>query len=279
MAGRLEGKVAVITGGASGIGAGTARRFVEEGARVLVADLSEERGKALAEELGDSAASAVTDVRREEQVRAAIHAARDRWGRLDCLFNNAGFGGALGPIETTSTQDYDLTFDVLLKGVFFGIKHAAPIMKAQGGGSIINTGSVAGIRAGIGPHLYGVAKAGVIFLSQTVALELAEAKVRVNAICPGFITTPLAAGKGEETTEAQLDRFRTRYAGAQPLGRTGEPRDIANAALWLASDDSEWVTGQALVIDGGLITGTPWREQGRQFTQANPITVYRPRGA
>lgn len=279
MAGRLEGKVAVITGGASGIGAGTARRFVEEGARVLVADLSEERGKALAEELGDSVASAVADVRNEDQVRAALHAARDRWGRLDCLFNNAGFGGALGPVEDTSIEDYDLTFDVLLKGVFLGIKHAAPIMKAQGSGSIINTGSVAGIRAGIGPHLYGVAKAGVIFLSQTVALELAESKVRVNAICPGFITTPLAAGKGEETTEAQLERFRTRYAGAQPLGRTGEPRDIANAALWLASDDSEWVTGQALVVDGGLITGTPWREQGRQFTQSSPITVYRPEGA
>ena len=279
MAGRLEGKVAVITGGASGIGAGTARRFVEEGARVLVADLSEERGKVLAEELGDAATSVRVDVRNEDEVRGALRAACERWGRLDCLFNNAGFGGALGPIEETSVEDYDLTLDVLLKGVFLGVKHAAPIMKAQGGGSIINTGSVAGIRAGIGPHLYGVAKAGVIFFSQTMALELAEAKVRVNAICPGFITTPLAAGKGEETTAEQLERFRSRYAAAQPLGRTGEPRDIANAALWLASDESEWVTGQALVVDGGLITGTPWRDQGRRFTQAHPITIYRPEGA
>ena len=273
---RLGGKVAVVTGGASGIGAATVRRFVAHGARVLIADLQGEKAQALAAELGSAAAARRVDVRREDQVRDAIGAAHERWGRLDCLFNNAGFGGAIGPLEETAVEDYDLTFDVLLKGVFLGIKHAASHMKRQGSGSIISTASVAGLRAGIGPHLYGVAKAGVIFLTQTAALELAEHRVRVNCICPGFITTPLGTGKGLEATADHFERFRRRYAGAQPLGRTGEPEDIANAALWLASEESSFVTGQALRVDGGLLTGTPWREQGARFTQSAPISLYRP---
>ena len=276
MAGQLDGKIAVITGAASGIGAGTARRFVEEGARVLIGDLNADGAHATAKELGDAAAARPVDVRKEDQVAALIRDAVDRWGRIDCLFNNAGFGGALGPVEETSEADFDLTLDVLFKGVFLGTKHVAPVMKAQGSGSIINTGSVAGIHGGIGPHLYGAAKAAVIFFSKSVAMELAEQQVRVNAICPGFITTPLATGKGEANTRAHLERFRTRYADAQPIGRTGEPADIANTALWLASDESSFVTGQALVVDGGLISGIPWREQGRQFTKANPITIYNP---
>lgn len=274
--GRLDGKVAVITGGASGIGEGTVRRFVEESARVLIGDLNEDRAQALAKELGDAAAARRVDVRREDQVAALMRDAVERWGRLDCVFNNAGFGGALGPIDETSEADFDLTMNVLFKGVFFGVKHAAPILKKQGSGSIINTGSVAGIEGGIGPHIYGAAKAAVIFLTKSVALELAEQRVRVNAICPGLITTALATGKGQDNTAEHLERFRTRYADAQPIGRTGEPADIANTALWLASDDSTFVTGQALVVDGGLITGTPWRKQGRSFTRANPITVYNP---
>jgi NAD(P)-dependent dehydrogenase (short-subunit alcohol dehydrogenase family) len=276
MGNRLEGKVAVITGGASGIGEGTVRRFVQEGARVLIGDLNEDGAQALAKELGDAAAARAVDVRREDQVAALMQDAVDRWGQLDCVFNNAGFGGALGPIDETSEADFDLTMDVLFKGVFFGVKHAAPILKKQGSGSIINTGSVAGIEGGIGPHIYGAAKAAVIFLSKSVALELAEHQVRVNAICPGFITTALATGKGQDNTDEHLDRFRSRYANAQPIGRTGEPADIANTALWLASDESTFVTGQALVVDGGLITGKAWREQGRQFTRPHPITVYNP---
>lgn len=274
--GRLDGKVAVITGGASGIGEGTVRRFVEEGARVLIGDLNEDGAQALADELGAAGAAQAVDVRKEDQVAALMRGAVDRFGRLDCVFNNAGFGGALGPIDETSEADFDLTMDVLFKGVFFGIKHASPILKQQGSGSIINTGSVAGIEGGIGPHVYGAAKAAVIFLTKSVSLELAEHRVRVNAICPGLITTALATGKGSANTDAHLERFRDRYASAQPIGRTGEPADIANTALWLASDDSSFVTGQAIVVDGGLITGTPWRDQGRQFTKANPITVYNP---
>ena len=136
----------------------------------------------------------------------------DRFGRIDVLFNNAGFGGALGPIESTTVADYDLTMDVLVKSVFLGMKHVAPVMKAQGSGSIISTASVAGLRSGYAPHLYSVAKAAVIHLTKTVALELGEHGIRVNAICPGFIATPLAAGR-PDADESQIDQMRTGAAG------------------------------------------------------------------
>jgi NAD(P)-dependent dehydrogenase (short-subunit alcohol dehydrogenase family) len=250
--GRLDGHVAVITGGASGIGAGTVRRFVEEGARVLVADLDGEKGDALVAEVGTAAAFLRTDVSREEDVAAVVSEAVDRWGRLDCLFNNAGFGGALGPIEATSVDDYDLTLDVLLKSVFLGMKHAAPVMKAQGSGSIISTASVAGLRAGYAPHLYSTAKAAVIHLTRSVALELGESNVRVNAICPGFIDTPMMHAV---TQMPGLEEQRERIRDAHQLGRFGRSEEIANAALFLASDEASFVTGHGLVVDGGYTAG------------------------
>ncbi|MFT5531058.1 MAG: NAD(P)-dependent dehydrogenase (short-subunit alcohol dehydrogenase family) [Candidatus Poriferisodalaceae bacterium] len=274
---RLEGQVAIITGGASGIGAGTVRRFVEEGAKVLVSDLDEERGSALVDELGDSTAFLRTDVSQEDQVAAMIDEATDRWGRLDCLFNNAGFGGALGPIESTSVLDYDLTMDVLLKSVFLGMKYAAPVMKAQGSGSIISTASVAGLRPGYAPHLYSVAKCGVIHLTKSVALELGENNIRVNCICPGFIATPLAAGR-PDADDSQIQQMRDAGEGSQVLGRVGEPRDIANAALWLASDESEWVTGREMVIDGGFDAGRPWSKWPAFARMERPIRHHRPPG-
>lgn len=274
--GRLAGKVAVITGGASGIGAGTVRRFAAEGAKVLIGDRNLAGAEELAASLGSDVAAQAVDVRREDEVAGLIESAQSRWGRLDCVFNNAGFGGAMGPIDETSEVDFDTTMDVLFKGVFFGIKHAAPRMKKQGFGSIINTGSVAGIRAGIGPHIYGAAKAAVIFLTKSTALELAEWNVRANAICPGYIATALATGKGDANTEAHLAKFREVCKDLQPIGRAGEPEDIANTALWLASDESTFVTGQEIVVDGALITGTAWRDQHRINTRANPISVYRP---
>ncbi len=148
---RLAGRTAIITGGASGIGAASVRLFVEEGARVLIADMQEGRGEELAKELGDAAAFRRVDVTREEDVRGAVEEAAKRWDRLDCMFNNAGFGGALGPIESTSVEEFELTFDVLLKGVFLGIKHAAVFMRRQGQGSIISTASVAGLKTGEAP--------------------------------------------------------------------------------------------------------------------------------
>jgi len=275
--GRLDNKVAVITGGASGIGAGTVRRFLAEGAKVLISDLDEDKGTAMVDELGSDVAFLRTDVSQEEQVAAMIAEATDRWGRLDCLFNNAGFGGALGPITSTSVDDFDLTMDVLLKGVFLGMKHAAPVMTAQGSGSIISTASVAGLRVGYAPHLYSVAKAAVIHLSRTVALELGEHNVRVNAICPGFIATPLAAGH-PQADESQIQQMRDAGANSQVLGRVGEPTDIANMALFLASDESEWMTGQEWVVDGGFEAGRPWSRWPKFATAERPIRHHRPPG-
>jgi NAD(P)-dependent dehydrogenase (short-subunit alcohol dehydrogenase family) len=273
--GRLEGKVAAITGGASGIGAGTVRRFVDEGARVLIADLDQAKGAALATELGDAAAFLRTDVSREEDVAAMIAETTDRFGRIDVLFNNAGFGGALGPIESTTVADYDLTMDVLVKSVFLGIKHVAPLMKAQGSGSIISTASVAGLRAGFAPHLYSVAKAAVIHMTKTVALELGENGIRVNAICPGFIATPLAAGR-PDADDSQIEQMRQAGASSQVLGRVGEPSDIAAMALFLAGDESQWITGQEFIVDGGFEAGPPWSRWPKFARMERPIRHHRP---
>lgn len=274
--GQLDGKVAIITGAASGMGAGTARLFAAEGARVLVADMDTVKGPAVAAELGDAGAFLRTDVSREGDVAAAVADAVDRWGRLDVMFNNAGFGGARGPIGTISEDDFDLTVDVLVKGVFFGMKHASPVMREQGwGGSIINTASVAGLLAGETPHLYAMAKAAVVHLTKSVALELGQHRIRVNAICPGVIATPLAAGRAS-TTEEQLEVLRSKIGRAQPIGRVGEPSDIAYAALYLASDNSGFVTGTAHVVDGGALAGRAWARQHPAMTDAGPIKLYRP---
>ena len=275
--GRLEGRSTLVTGGASGIGAATVRRFHAEGARVLIADTQADAGEALAAELGDGARFRKVDVTREDHVAEAIAACVEAWGGLDCLFNNAGFGGALGPIESTSVEDFDITFDVLLKGPFLGIKHAAPVMKRQGSGSIISTASVAGLKTGESPHLYSVAKAAVIHLTKSVALELGEHGVRVNCICPGIVATPLAAGRPGVSQES-LDRMAEGLRKAQAMGRIGRPEDIANAALWLASDESAWVTGTAQVVDGGAAAGRPWARQGDWITQPRPLRLYRPEG-
>lgn len=275
--GQLEGKVAIITGAASGMGAATARLFADEGARVLIADFNEDKGSAVAAELGDRAAFRRVDVSREQDVSGAVAEAVERWGRLDVMFNNAGFGGARGPIETISEDDFDITIDVLVKGVFFGIKHAAPQMKTQGGGSIINTASVAGLQAGEAPHLYSMAKAAVIHLTTSVALELGQDHIRVNAICPGVIATPLAVGR-RSVSDEQVDRMRDKLGRYQPIGRIGEPEDIAHAALYLASDLSSFVTGTHHVVDGGANAGRAWSRQHASMTDAGPIKLYRPPG-
>ena len=279
--GRLEGKVAMVTGGASGIGAATVRRFVAEGAKVLIADMQYEVAAKLAVELGPDVASINCNVAREADVAAAIKAVTDRWGRLDILYNNAGFGGASGPLDETSVEEYDMTMDVLLKSVFLGIKHASPIMKAQGSGSIVNTASVCAFEAGIGNQIYSVAKAAVVMMTKAAALEMAEFGVRVNAVCPGYIATPLAAGRPISTAEPDrvqmaLERLRNANEDNQPLARSGEPEDIANMVLFLASDDSQWVTGQAMVVDGGLLAGRPWRKLGPWLTDHREIRIYRP---
>jgi NAD(P)-dependent dehydrogenase (short-subunit alcohol dehydrogenase family) len=273
--GELEGKVAIVTGGASGIGAATTRLFVENGARVVVGDLQEEAGERIARELAPHVAFERTDVSREDDVHRLVARADREFGGLDAVFNNAGFGGALGSIDETSTEDWDVTFAVLVRGVFLGMKHAAPLLRRRGG-SIVSTASVAGMLGGYSPHAYAAAKAAVIQLTKSVALELAEARIRVNCICPGFIATPLAlntVGKPESAMEPLKDQM----VRAQPIERPGDPRDIAEMALFLASDRSTFVTGQAFVVDGGFAAGRPWREQPDWMKKSRPFKVYRPK--
>jgi NAD(P)-dependent dehydrogenase (short-subunit alcohol dehydrogenase family) len=266
---RLAKKVALITGGASGIGEGTVRLFVTEGATVMIADIQDERGQRLAAELGDRAAYVHTDVSREADVQAAVADTVGRFGRLDCIFNNAGYGGVGGRIEAIPIDGFDATIGVLLRGVLLGMKHAAPVMKRQGGGSIISTASVAGLRAGFGPHVYSAAKAAVIQLTLTVAMELGEHNIRVNCICPGGIATPIfgrGLGMSAEQADAIVPLMKGVLESVQPIKRSGLPEDIAQAALWLASDDSTFVNGHALVVDGGLSGGRSWSES--QFRRA-----------
>jgi len=266
---RLAKKVALITGGASGIGEGTVRLFVTEGATVMIADIQDERGQRLAAELGDRAAYVHTDVSREGDVQAAVADTVGRFGRLDCIFNNAGYGGVGGRIEAIPIDGFDATIGVLLRGVLLGMKHAAPVMKRQGGGSIISTASVAGLRAGFGPHVYSAAKAAVIQLTLTVAMELGEHNIRVNCICPGGIATPIfgkGLGMSAEEADAIVPLMKGVLESVQPIKRSGLPEDIAQAALWLASDDSTFVKGNALVVDGGLSGGCSWSES--QFRRA-----------
>jgi len=261
--GRLEEKVAVITGGASGIGEATVRLFTEEGACVLIADIQDEKGQLLGDELGESAEYLHADVSREVDVKAAVGRAIDRFGRLDCMFNNAGIAGPTGPIEKVTVEGFDEAVGVLLRGVFLGIKHAAPVMKRQGSGSIINTASVAGLRTGYGNHVYSATKAAVIQLTRSVAMELGESGVRVNCICPGFIATPLigkARGLSQSDANKIVGEIEAAFENAQPIRRPGLPLDIARAALWLASDESSFVNGHALVVDGGVVGGRSWSD-------------------
>lgn len=251
--GRLEGKVAVITGSASGIGRATAIRFAREGAAVVVADLNAEDGEMVARECAAESGRAVfqrANVEHEAEIKAVIERAVSEFGRLDVMYNNAGLGGAIGPIDQVSVENWDRTFAILIRAVFLGMKHSVPIMRESGGGSIISTASVAGFVAGA-PHAYSTAKAGVINLTRSVAWEVGKDKIRVNCICPGLINTPLVynAFPGGEGVAAEF------FSHAQPIRRVGRPDDIASMALFLASDESQWITGTAMVVDGGLTIG------------------------
>jgi len=204
---RLNGKVTLITGGASGIGEGTARLFIEEGAAVTIADIQDDRGQRLAKELGSRAAYIHADVSREAEVHAAVNAVVERFGRLDCLFNNAGCGGVQGGIEEITVAGFDETIGVLLRGVFLGMKHAAPIMKRQGSGSIISTASVAGLRTGLGPHVYSAAKAAVIHLTHSVAMELGETVSGSTAFAPAGSQRRSSAKPSVSMRIAPMRRF------------------------------------------------------------------------
>ena len=252
--GRIEGKVAVITGGARGIGEATVRRFCEEGARVVIADIQEDKGKALAEELGAVARFARVDVTEEDEIAAAIALAVQDFGRLDVMYNNAGIVGTLGSLLETPAEQWRKTIDILLNGVFLGIKQAALVMVPQGSGVILSTASTAGVMGGLGPHAYTAAKHGVVGLTKSAASELSSKQVRVNAIAPGPMATPMIAEvvKGDPSA---LDAAEQALRADSPLGVAGEGRDIANAALYLASDEAGQVTGHTLMVDAGVTTG------------------------
>tara|TARA_Y100000746_G_scaffold224769_1_gene227688 strand:- start:216 stop:1082 length:867 start_codon:yes stop_codon:yes gene_type:complete len=267
MTGQLESKVAIVTGGASGMGLATVRRFLEEGASVVVGDLNSDNGRQLLEELsadgyGEKVRFTVTDVSVEDDVAAMTELALDAFGRLDIVFNNAGIGGAFGPITELEVDDWDTTFHVLVRSVFLGTKHAAKVLIEQGqGGSIINTASIAGMGGGAGPQAYSAAKAAVVSLSKTTAVELAPHDIRVNAICPGVIFTPLMHSGNEEQAEEVIEEI-------QPLSKRGEGSDIAGMAVFLAGDDSLFVTGQEHIVDGGLLASGP-RMIGRLHNSRN----------
>ncbi len=260
----LEGKVAVITGGTSGIGARIAEVFVAEGAKVVIAGRRKDRGERLARKLGEAASFLRTDVSIEADVKAMIDHAVDHFSRLDCLVNNAGRGSQFSTIADVDLEQFDAVIAVHLRAVLAGMKYAARVMAAQGTGSIINVASVNGIRAGLGGHYYSAAKAASIHLTRCAAVELGEKGIRVNSISPGMIATGAFGKYGDMPSDEADDH--PEYAEAairsvvprwQPLQRVGHVDDIAQAALYLASDASRFVTGQNLVVDGGITAGWP----------------------
>jgi NAD(P)-dependent dehydrogenase (short-subunit alcohol dehydrogenase family) len=252
--GRLDGKVAVITGGASGIGEASARLFCAEGARVVIGDLHRERGEAVAASIGDSCRFVVADVSRADDVRRAVATAVESFGRLDIMFNNAGIMGGEGPISECSEERWERIIMVNLKGPWLGMKYALPHLIAAGGGSIISTSSHAADMGIPERGAYASSKNGVQGLTRVCAIENARDNVRANCIVPGATLTGMVLGGTIERPEAIPDtpELRAELAALHALPRAGLPRDIANAALWLASDDSSFVTGQTIVVDGGL---------------------------
>lgn len=263
--GKLDGKVAIITGATSGIGLRTAEIFVEEGARIVIAGRRKAEGEAIAARLGKHCSFRQTDVTEEDRIRSLIDHAIERFGRLDCLFNNAGGPAPTGGIEDIPVAGFDAAIALLLRSVMLGMKHAAPIMRRQGSGSIINNGSIAGRSAGYSSSLiYGAAKAAVIHLTRCVAMELGESGIRVNSISPGAIVTGIfgkALGLSVEAAERTSAVAKDRFAKIQPIPRAGMPEDIARAALFLASDDASFVNGHDLVVDGGVTGGRNWTQQ------------------
>jgi NAD(P)-dependent dehydrogenase (short-subunit alcohol dehydrogenase family) len=255
----LKDKVAVITGATSGIGRATAEIFVREGARVVLAGRRGVLGRETAAALGPAAVFVEADVGCEDEVAGLIGHAHDRHGRIDCLFNNAGRGGTLTPVAQTDAAAFDEILAVNLRGPLFGIKHVAPIMTGQGFGSIINTASVGGSRTGFTAHDYSAAKAALIQLTKTAAVELGEAGVRVNCLSPGpTVTEIFAQHLPPPERPAALKRLRERFATMQPIPRAAEAADVANVALFLASDLAGFVSGQDIVIDGAYVGGFGW---------------------
>ena len=257
MSKRLDNKIVIITGGTSGIGEATAEVFAAEGARIIIAGRSEQKGAQIAARLGENVFYHRTDVTKEEDIKALINVAVERFGRLDCLFNNAG-GPDRGTLETVTMEDFTYSMTLLLGSVVFGLKYAAPVMKAQGSGCIINNSSVAAIRTGQGGYLYSAAKAAVTQLTKVAGVQLGPYGIRVNCISPGAIATPIFWGGSQkaqtlssEENARKMEKLKLSLAKATPLPKAGLDIDIAHAALFLASDEGGFVNCHDLVVDGG----------------------------
>lgn len=237
----------VVVGGASGIGRSVLARFAADGWHVIAADVHAENGAALATELSDNGASVEfvkTDASDESSVAAAVGRAVEATGRLDCMVNCAGVGGAFGPLVEIDVRDWDRTFAVLCRGVFLGVKHAARAMLGQGGGSIVNIASIAGLGGGAGPQAYSAAKAAVISLGSSASAELSPHHIRVNTVCPGFIPTPMTRPADQDARDA--------LQGVQPWPDFGTTEDVAAVVRFLGSEESRFVVGETIVVDGGV---------------------------
>jgi NAD(P)-dependent dehydrogenase (short-subunit alcohol dehydrogenase family) len=262
--------VAVITGGASGLGEATARLVIERGGSVVLGDLQADKGGALAAELGARARFVPTDVSQEADVMALVDTAVSEFGRLDAMFNNAGIVGVDGPIDEIELDEYEFTMGVLLRSVFLGMKHAARVMRPARRGVILSTSSIAGVMGGLGPHVYAAAKSAIVGLTRNVAAELGPYGIRVNAIAPGSTATPMVADVRFGDPGAIADLQSALAADTLIAGRPGcSAADIANAALWLMSPDAGYVSGQTLLVDGGMSTGS------RPPSAAPPPRVHR----
>lgn len=263
----LDGKVAVVTGAASGIGRGLAERFVAEGARVVIADVETDRGEALARSLGANAVFRQTDVSEPEQVGALVSGAVETFGGLHVMVNNAGISSPLRKLLDDDLSDFHRVMGVNVLGVMAGTRDAARHMAEHGGGSIINITSIGGIQAGGGVMIYRASKAAVIQFTKAAAIELAYHEIRVNAIAPGNIPTPILGKSGTGMDPEQLKQFEARIRETmredRPLKREGTPDDVAEAALYFATDRSRYVTGTVLPVDGGTVAGKPIRSKKR----------------
>jgi NAD(P)-dependent dehydrogenase (short-subunit alcohol dehydrogenase family) len=259
MSQRLPHKIAFITGACSGIGLATAERFIDEGARVLAADIQDEAGTALQARFPGRLKYTRCDVTQPAQIQAAIERAVAEFGGLDIVFNNAGAGGQRGGMEEMTIEGWDHTMNLLLRSVMAGTMYALPHLKARGGGAIVNTASISALASGYAPVAYSTAKAAVLHFSKVTAADLARHRIRVNAVIPGFIATGIfGTGFGlDRNASQQMAATLTERGGSlQPAGRVGTPEDIAEAVLYLASDAAGFVTGTHLLVDGGMTVGT-----------------------